>query len=188
MNIWTFILLFILIPSETETDHWQVSDDSKVTFSGNTNVNSFTCLLGEYNLHEVLISKDNSEGYQFDKGKISLEIQAFDCGNSMMNKDLYRTLKANDYPRITLTLTRILLKTEINGFGLFDINIGGEKKSEIIIDLEIYNTLNTLYLSGSKKFNMTEFGITPPSRLFGMIQVADDIEIDFDLVLVKVFE
>lgn len=42
---------------------------------------------------------------------------------------------------------------------------------------------NTITVTGAKKIDMTEFGIEPPSAMFGAIQVGKDVNILFTLKL-----
>ncbi|MEP1791697.1 YceI family protein, partial [Reichenbachiella sp.] len=58
------------------------------------------------------------------------------------------------------------------------------KSNEIPVRLTINNT-SKLSVSGSIKIKMTDYGITPPTAVFGTIKTGDDITIQFDFTLIK---
>ena len=173
-----------VITDET-AERWVVSDKSNVKIVGSSNVNKFNCLLVDYSRDEELVSNEDMYGFKFEPGTISLRIDQFDCGHQVMNKDFVEALNGIDYPYIQLKLQKIDLRTELNGIGVFEVEISGQVKECVVMDLNLFKTIDTLVIRGKKAFSMRDFGIDPPSKLFGLIQVEDIITIDFDLVLNK---
>jgi polyisoprenoid-binding protein YceI len=101
-----------------------------------------------------------------------------------MDKKIYEALKIEKHPNITFDLIRITaMPTEANGNmmnALGTLTIGGYSKEETLNVLVKVTDSNTINFSGSKKIKMTDFKISPPTAMMGMLKTGDDIEIKFD--------
>ena len=58
---------------------------------------------------------------------------------------------------------------------------GTSKEIEVTVNIQETDT-GGLVLQGSKALKMSDFGITPPSALFGQIQTDDAITVHFEFV------
>ena len=63
-----------------------------------------------------------------------------------------------------------------------DLTIGGQTRpADLDVDLE--PAADGLHARGAVQVRQTDFGIKPYSALLGMLRVADDVEVDFDVRL-----
>lgn len=159
---------------------------SKLTIKGKSNVNEFACRSGNSftgSPYRFAYSADSSETV-FKNAELSLEIQKFDCGKKGINKDFRKTLKAESFPEIRLQLNHIYsvgdsvkasMDVELAGISrryLVTLHIGtgtASKPGEIIT------------ARGSKVLKMSDFNLDPPSPMFGLIKLKDELEVFFDL-------
>lgn len=101
---------------------------------------------------------------------------------STMDKNMYKALKASDYPIISFELTRVDHFSK-NGSS-YDVKITGK--------LTVAGTTKTVSITGkgashgsginfTGNFNlkMTDFNVEPPSLFFGTLKTADDITIRY---------
>jgi len=102
---------------------------------------------------------------------------------SGMDKNMYKALNADKYPKITFVLTEISnLKTSTGKADLLakgNLTIAGSQKP---ISFPVTATLTTsgITFKGSTTFKMTTFGVTPPKALLGTIKTGDEVTIVFN--------
>ena len=99
-------LAFTGIEYTTKSLSVSVEDDSVVSISGTTNVNSFTCNYNVLKLENPIpVSYESREQtIVFASTFLELENQCFDCGHKAINKDFNKLLKTEIYPKIQLNL------------------------------------------------------------------------------------
>jgi hypothetical protein len=172
-----------------------VEDNSYVKILGKTNVNSFSC---DYRKE---IPKDTIEVSIRQMGNmivlenaiLEVEVDGFDCGNQMMNKDFQNLLKENAHPKITLRIKSIepsngLTASSTNtgyaeiGYAMVEFEIAGVK-NEYKVPLNSFEQVMSQYFLGQKTINITDFKLTPPRKFMGLVKVEEEISIDFRLNL-----
>ncbi|MBN8678838.1 MAG: YceI family protein [Chitinophagales bacterium] len=106
---------------------------------------------------------------------------------SIMDNKTYDALKANNFPNISYKLEKVVSLNsknggiELNASG--SLTIAGVTKK---IDLYVQGWLTadgTITFKGSKKFKMSDFGISPPTALMGTLTTGDEVEIVFQVSL-----
>ena len=168
---------------------WVISRSCSLKVAGSTNVNKFNCEIANYYKPDTLtLYKINSNDGLKISGKMELDINNFDCHNPVMTADLRKTLKAKMFPHLTinfLTLDRYPDFKDKTGEikGKVNIELAGVVKQ---FDVN-YNFLtigvNALTLVGTRRVNFSDFKITPPRKLGGMIETNNELDIEFNLQL-----
>lgn len=122
--------------------------------------------------------KDNK--IHFNKTTLLLNNTHFDCGGNGINRDFLKTLNTANYPQIALTLNQIeTTETPSVLSALITIQIAGVSRNyNIPVDVVKHKMLN---VNGQLKLELTDFNLKAPSKLFGIISVEDNIEINFNL-------
>ncbi len=171
---------------------------AKKTFSQDSfYVKSFLAeLSGTSNLHDWTATVNSLEGTclctETEITKISMTIDATTLESSkgsIMDNTMSNALKADDYPTITLTSLSFKFISENNGTikysGIGTFKIAGVSKSISITT--IYKKLQNgnFEVSGSFDILMTDYGIEPPTALFGSLQTADKVNISYKIVFQK---
>ena len=161
-----------------------ISPNSQLFIKGFTNVNSFICAFNikELNKPIPLYYKIIEDKIVFEKAKLVLDNNCFDCGHRGMNKDFMTLLKSEDYPEILLELKEIHKNKHTPSVvdALVELEIAGKTKS-YPFSIEIKEEGN-IRVSGSLKINITDFGLNAPKKALGLIVVSEDIEIKFELL------
>jgi YceI-like domain len=164
---------------------------SEVTIEGTSSLHAFHC-----KTNEIMAYVDVDPGYTKDltkvarpiaSVKVNIVVRTLTCGNGQMDKNMYSTLDADKNP---------IIKYTMSGYDILD---GSAKPSAFVA-----KTTGTLVISGqekviSMKINaerlsdgkataqgeqdvlMTDFGITPPSFMFGTLKVGNEIKVKFNL-------
>jgi hypothetical protein len=191
--LWTYIL-FVLLTSfvlpkhfnkETETKRWVISENSNLRVNGSTNINTFSCEILTYDHTDTLTISKSSKGIALS-GSVSLNVESFDCHNSMMTRDLRKTLKVSQFPMLHISFLSLNKLPELTTHsepitGLVDIEIAGVRKRFDINYQITRDTQKVIHLIGSKDVNFSDFNLVPPRKLGGMIKTNDKLSVDFEL-------
>ncbi|MEX2476867.1 MAG: YceI family protein [Gracilimonas sp.] len=166
----------------------QLSDQSKLSIKGKSNVNEFRCQ-AEHDLHRDSLSyyyQVEEDTVTVNGVSLSLEISQFDCGKRAINRDFRSTLKYKEYPFIEIILNELRLKDEsdiIPSDALVTIRIAGQER-HYTVPLNTFSSSEDQYIvGGNKVLYMTDFGLTPPTPMFGLIKVDDELDIEFELII-----
>ncbi|MBP7398236.1 MAG: YceI family protein [Chitinophagales bacterium] len=102
---------------------------------------------------------------------------------SVMDDKTHEALNADKYPYITFDLVEVKSVSVVaGGFWITtqgNLSMNGVKK---LIDLDvkaIMNSNGTISFEGNKSFNMSLYGIDPPTAMMGTMKVKDPVRIDF---------
>lgn len=171
-----------------EAERWVLLRESWVEVSGTSNVNTFTCMIS-HPLNMQYLTKRVSGSTASFAGTILLVVDAFDCGNQVMNRDFTRTLKQDEYPHIALRL--IGMRGDRTNLGVRVLE--GEVEIEIAgvnHRLVMRCTLEDLRygrrrIRGAVDLRFSDFGLEPPRRALGLVRVENDISVEFSLLMEK---
>jgi polyisoprenoid-binding protein YceI len=164
---------------------------SEVTIEGTSSMHAFHC-----KTNKIMAYVDVDPGYTKDLTKIArpiasvkvnIVVRTLTCGNGQMDKNMYSTLDADKNP---------IIKYTMSGYDILDgsakpaafvakttgtLTISGQEK---VINMKI----NAERLSdgkataqGEEDVLMTDFGIKPPSFMFGTLKVGNEIKVKFNL-------
>ncbi len=192
-QIFQIALLFVTLCAYSQSKQQEVTIMASDFFiNGETNVNQFKCGLKQINSSDpIIISSTWSEGTILFEGlMLKYQISDFKCEIAAMNKDLHSTLNADEYPKLFLKINDIQIhkdNTEIERLRVssnVSITLSGKEVDYEIKNGEVINYSESLLsLSGKQSLKMTDFGITPPSKFFGMIQVTDKLDVNFEILI-----
>jgi hypothetical protein len=154
-----------------------------ILISGESNINQFSFTYNSAN------EKDTKIGvYPEDSGffEISIPIRDFEASNPLMYNDFLKIMKATEYPRIKISLSRHQLELANTGADplcpVIAITIAGTTRA-YRINCNINNCLDKIYINGSKKIRFSDFNLSPPKKLNGLVKVQDEININFGLIV-----
>ena len=156
---------------------------SKLSISGDTNINEFLCTYNSEFLPER-ISIGYSHGpseIEFKNAVLLLKDTGFDCGSKGINRDFYDLMKAEKFPTIRLDLQKIKMDCAVTGVAFLKIAIAGKDKF-YQVPIKI-NTSDVLRFQGTLSLNISDFDLEPPHKMFGLIVVKDDININFNITV-----
>ncbi|WBL22066.1 YceI family protein [Zunongwangia sp. HRR-M8] len=188
MKTFLYILFFtffgIQLNNAQSLEHktLKINKDSHLKITGDTNINTFSCEFDPKELPEYLrVSFQSKQNTLFFKNtSLKLNSKAFDCGSRPINKDFKALMKAEKYPNIILNLKKLEFKDLSSSLITIEINIAGIAKTfqvPVKIDQASSNYKGTILL------NINDFKLEPPKKVFGLIKVKEEIEIEFDLYL-----
>ena len=101
-----------------------------------------------------------------------------------LDKNMHKALKVTAHPDITFRLRRLEPRPGAPGAlrGLGVLQIAGVEK-EIALDLTTKRTEGGLQVHGTLDLLMTDYGITPPKAMLGMLKTDPKVTITFDTLV-----
>lgn len=173
--------------------NYQIHEKSRLFITGATNLSSFQCFCNDKFQSSVLSADYNNitNSIRFNKATLFLKTELISCKNKMMNKDLHKALKADDYPFIKIDLINALPveKEPITGFNTWhqyhvdaNLTIAGVTKP-LLLSVEINKLSRHLFrFISSKDIFMSDFNIKPRTP-FNIIKMNDLVVINFDMTV-----
>lgn len=177
------------------TKTYRISDKSTMTIAGTTNMNHFSCSCADplpsqvYTIEQV---DDENCTAVFSETALNIRVESLDCGNKAMNKDMHKTMNAAKYPYIKIKLLQLSkddcdlsnkVKSAINYSALTRITLNGKSNSYWLKAIVQPIGPNQFRIQSNKILYMTDFGIAPPTAVFGMVKVRDEIRISLDMLI-----
>jgi len=190
----TFLALAIILPV---SGAWSVANEllvlqpqSRLWIDGTSTIRSFSCKAGEVN---AVVEASGANAIPSlltgDKGvkavRVTVPSERMDCGNGTMNDHMKKALKVAESPTITFTLTDYAVTRNADGIAgtiTGTLDLGGVTKT-ISFDATGKSEGGMLRVDGAYDLRMTDYGLKPPSLMFGRIKVRDIVKVNFDLLL-----
>ena len=172
-----------------------LSSSSHLEVQGNANVTDFTCAFQQQHVIDTLDVRVDIVGdiiYCSD-AVINFLVDGFDCGQAAMNKDFRKTLGSDAFPYITLSIDKIYFDGSGAGDNYVEaaaeltIKLAGKSNTYTVPFDNITFSDRLISFRGQQDVTFTSFGLVPPTALFGLVKVEDDLDIrfDFDIELIK---
>ena len=122
--------------------------------------------------------------------QMRIPVGNFRCGNKVMERDMSQALKADKYPAIDFHFT------ELRGTVNHDLDAqtyqariagnlilaGQRREVEVTVTAERLAS-DRFRIRAELPLRMTDFGIQPPTALFGMVKAKNELLVRFDLTL-----
>ncbi|HWH50216.1 MAG TPA: YceI family protein [Gemmatimonadaceae bacterium] len=174
-----------------ETARVAVAPDSKLWIDGTSNLHDWSCKADKI---EANVDLDKAAAAQLDAAppkalkrvEVKVAVKALKCGHGAMDNNLYKALNADATPDVTYILATFdaapgatsdtfTLKT------VGSLNIAG-KENQLSMDVVATRMPDgTVIAKGSVPIKMTDYGIKPPTALFGRLKTGDDVKVNFEL-------
>lgn len=176
-----------LNPAGISTQKWAVERSSNLSLDGKTNINNFHCEIPEYLRRDTVLLCRDAEKPISIKGGLTINIKHFDCHQKYITGDLRKTLKADEQSFFQINLINLGYFTKQPGKqrvkGLVDIELAGiNRRMEIDYEVMVFDEAN-MVITGNHKVLFSDFRLTPPRKLAGLIKVEDEINVHFQLVM-----
>jgi hypothetical protein len=164
---------------------------SELTIEGTSTLHDFHCKTNKLNAYV-----DVDPGYTKDLTKlarpiaavkVNIVVKTLKCGNNQMDNNMYGTLKADENQLIKYTLSGYDILDGTASPASFVANTkgtlivaGAEKPIAMKINAERTSDGKAI-AQGEETLRMSDFGIAPPSFMFGRLKVGDQIKVRFSL-------
>lgn len=144
------------------------------TIEGATSVGTFTCtyeLEQRDTLHTSQLEGDTSVRY-------NIPSDAFGCRNFLLNRDFKKTIKAKEYKEIKVEISKLRRK---DNHYLCDLKLKLAGKEKVYENTSL--KASDEGLTGFLVVQFSEFELTPPKKMGGLVKVKEDIKISIELTV-----
>jgi polyisoprenoid-binding protein YceI len=164
---------------------------SEVSVEGTSSMHDWHCKTDKMNAYV-----DVDPGYTKDLTtvarpiaavKVNIVVKTLTCGNSQMDRNMYNTLKADENQLIKYTLSGYdLLNGSVSPSSFAattngSLMIAGETKPiEMKVSAE-RQADGKAVARGEQTLLLTDFGIKPPSFMFGALKVGNEVKVKFTI-------
>jgi len=178
-----FIVVFLITFNVWAQHTYIFTPQSHIWVAGTSSLHEWNCNVGTFQGSVIVIPPDSL--LQLQQVYVEIPVEEMDCKNNIMNKKMKKALKAKENPKIIFKMTRQLqsralgdsaLKVTLEG----ELQIAGVKRN-VSIEAIGKTIQDGFRFEGKKVLRMTEFGIHPPTALFGMLKTGDVITVFFDV-------
>ena len=170
-----FLAVVAAVPSNAQT--FTISETSTITIDGKSNKSDWSV-----EAHVFTGSVTLEEGAPV-ASEVSFETKGMKSGRSLiMDRLMYGSLKADEHPAISFVQT----SAEAGEEGVWNVSGGlslaGQTQS-VIVALTRSDADEAVLFSGAYTLNMRDYGIKPPTAMFGALLTKPDVVLTFNLVL-----
>lgn len=164
-------------------NQYTLSDQSKMVIKGTSSLHDWESDVSEMKADARMSIQ--SQTPQIQNLTLSVPVQSIKSGKSAMDKNTYEALKEKENPNIQFRLEDASCPNPGKIRAKGTLSIAG--KTQPVTLNASYEVLSNgqLSLKGSHQMKMTDFGVDPPTAVFGTIKTGDEITIDYTLQLVK---
>jgi hypothetical protein len=158
-----------------ESIHPPTIDYGHIEVNGFTSVSTFSLSASLKNNH--ITFEPNEHGHVC---QLKIPVIAFKSGEKELDLDFYKMVKSDIFPHILLSLpinNNTINKGSIRQMA--HVQISGKKNYEDIIFSYVLAEDGTIKLIGSMQILLTNYYLTPPTKLLGIIRVKNNVNINF---------
>jgi polyisoprenoid-binding protein YceI len=187
MNNFLFILLpviFLISADRSANDAYILTGNYEVTIDGTSNLRDWKEKVGDVaGEMNAVVNDDGSVDLRSIRIRMKVLSIKSDMGRVMDNKT-YEALKAAAYPEILFTLSAPMQLVQVRDCQIAvpvkgELVLAGMSKPVTMLMKTFEIRKGNLSFEGTQRINMSDFGVKPPSALFGTMRAAPDITIQF---------
>lgn len=170
-----------------------VGNDSRVWIDGTTNINSWSCSATAVDATiavDVAFKEDPDFPRYLKSVQVRVPVTALKCGHAQMEKSLRRALKADDATRPSyITANFEAVPDGSDAASALTVNTVGALAiagHENAVNMDVSTTRladGTIEARGAVPILMSDFGIEPPTALFGALRAGNRVVVRFAMRL-----
>ena len=166
----------------------------RVSISGTSNIHPYTASTTSVRMRNAKLTVDIANPSlvaeltkpgALQDFEIAIAAGTLVSGKDGLDKNMYKALKIQDHPDVTFRLNRLdgsgAQADSLRATGL--LTIAGVERS-VAFDVNLHVTGSTLSVKGSVPLLMTDFGVTPPKAMLGMLKTDPKVTVTFEASLI----
>lgn len=178
-----FVLAATAATAGAQPTRLNLAPASSITVEGTSNIHAWHATSSTLTT-SIQVVAPIAAGSIVESVTLSLPVTSLKSGKGGLDKNLYKALKAEQNPTITFVMRTYKSEAKGDAFaavvtGLLTVN--GVEKEVIAEAILTSDGTGGLKAAGSTTFNLTDFGIKPPTALLGTIRTGNAVTVKFDL-------
>ena len=186
------ILLLVPFMGSAQSAEYTLKKNSTMVITGTSTIHDWEADVEEMDLSvsldPALLDQKNPEA-PITSLSLNIPVKSIESGKGGMNKKIYGALKEKDHPQIMFNLTSSELADTVQSAESFTLKVKG--------NLNVAGTVNEVSFpvkgtkvgednyrfEGTYGINMKDYGVDPPSAVFGTIKSGEEVTIKFNILL-----
>lgn len=170
-----------------------VSPESKLWIDGTSNLHAWSCKATQL---DATVELDASAAARvaaaapkaLKRVEVKVPVRSLKCNHGGMDGNVYKALKADDAPEISYIMASFEA-TPADGAENFVVHATGTltiagKQNNIDMDVTATRLVDgTVKATGVVPIKMTDYGIKPPTAIFGRLKTGDEVKVNFELTV-----
>lgn len=186
------LLAALATTGAAQTARVPVSADSKLWIEGTSNLHGWSCTAEKF---DAAIELDATVAEQIataapkavKRVDVKVPVKALKCGHGGMDDNLYKALKADATPEITYIMATLeAVPGEADALTLKTTGTLAIAGKENTLTMDVIATRlpdGTVKATGAVPIKMTDYGIKPPTAIFGTLRTGDEVKVNFALTV-----
>ena len=186
-------ILCVAVARAQESVRVPVSPASKLWIDGTSNLHGWSCKADKF---DATVELDAAAAVQLGSAppnalkrvEVKVPVKALKCGHGGMDDNLYKALNADKTPDVTYILATFDAAPgdSANAFALQTqgtLSIGGKEND---LSMEVFATRladGSVKATGAVSIKMTDYGIQPPTAIFGTLRTGNEVKVNFELTV-----
>ena len=176
--------IFMLFLSNGFSQTLSLEDKSEILVNGTSNVHDWTVEANDIS-GKLNFLTDSGQISSIESLTLTIPVLKMESGKDGMDKKMFKALNSDDHKTIQFKLNQALAcNSLINNAGtlkfLGTLTVNGVKKPVEVNGL-VKVSNNEINIQGSYDINMQDYGIEPPTALFGAINTGEKVQVAFNL-------
>jgi polyisoprenoid-binding protein YceI len=162
-------------------------DSARITVRGTTNVHPYevsttTATITRVKASAAVAGDIEALAGAIDAFDIAIPAATLTSPKGDFDKNLHKALKTDQHADITFCLSRLERGDAPNAFkGIGKLTIAGVER-DVVLPVSIQKTGAALTVKGTVELLMTDYGITPPKAMLGMLKTDPKVTIAFETI------
>ena len=165
-----------------------VAPDSKLWVEGGSNLHGWSCKASSI---DAMIDVDeaflkSASPTQLKKVQVKVPVRNLKCGHGGMDGNLYKALKADESPDISYVLSSFDVVPAGDAFTVKSVGTLKIAGAEKTVNMDVSATKladGSIRADGELPLLMTDFGVKPPTAMFGTLRTDNKITVKFSLLV-----
>lgn len=163
----------------------------RVSIAGTSNIHPYTASTTSVRLVRVQLAGGAAGGDWADLLKpgaieafeIAIQAATLSSPREGVDKTMLKALKVEEHPVIAFRLSRLESAGAPGAYrGVGTLEIAGVAR-EVTLNLKTQQNESTFTVKGDAQLLMTDFGVTPPKAMLGMLKTDPKVTVTFETVL-----
>ena len=176
-----------------QTARVAVAPESKLWIEGTSNLHGWSCKAEKLDASididavaaaQLTVAPPNA----LKRVSVKVPVKSLKCGHGAMDDNLYKALNADATSEVSYILA-IFEAAPSESKDTFTLHTVGTltiagKENKISMDVIAVRLADgTVKATGMIPIKMTDFGIKPPTAIFGRLKTGDEVKVNFDLTV-----
>lgn len=185
-------LVAIAGSSQAQSVRLAVGPESKLWVEGGSNLHGWSCkasaIDAAIDVDEAFLKSTTITPTLLKKVTVKVPVRSLKCGHGGMDNNLYKALKADDSPEISYILATfdVVPAAASDSFTVKTVGSLTVAGTEKTVNMDVTAARlpdGSLRAEGGVPLLMTDFGVKPPTAMFGTLRTDNKITVKFSLLV-----